>query len=95
MADFDRPAKAKALLESPLFIEAFSTVEKAIHDKWAETPTSRHEELHELRLMLSALKNVRKSVEAVAAEGKTQLHREKQPTFLGDLYDRTVERIRR
>jgi hypothetical protein len=82
---FDRPGKARALLADPLFIEAFETVENAIHEKWAETATYKKDELHELKLMLSVVKNVRKSIEAVAREGKSELHRAKQPSFLGEI----------
>jgi hypothetical protein len=85
LSDFDRAGKAKALLADPLFNEAFKSVEDAIHKAWSETATHKKDQLHELRLMLAALKNVRKSVEAVAREGKAELHRSKQPTFLGEI----------
>lgn len=95
MADFDRAGRARALLNDPLFQEAFETVEQSIHKTWAETPTYKKDQLHELKLMLSVVKNVRKSIEAVALEGKAELHRNRQPTFLGDIYARATERIRR
>lgn len=86
MSEFDRAGKARALLNDPIFQEAFSTVEQSIHKAWAETATYKKDQLHELKLMLSVVKNVRKSIEAVAREGKQGLHRERQPTFLGDLW---------
>lgn len=86
---FDRQGKARALLNDPLFQESFKTVEDAIHKAWADTATYKKDQLHELKLMLAVVKNVRKSIEAVAREGKTELHRAKQPTFLGDLWNRT------
>ena len=95
MSDFDRPGRARALLNDPLFQEAFATVEKSIHDAWAQTATYKKEQLHELKLMLSVVKNVRKSIEAIAREGKTELHRVKQPSFLGDIYAAARDRIKR
>ena len=98
MADFDRAGKARALLNDPIFQEAFTTVEQSIHKAWAETATYKRDQLHELKLMLSVVKNVRKSIEAIALEGKTELHRINQPSFLGDLkeaYGRARERTRR
>ncbi len=98
MAEFDRAAKARSLLNDPIFQEAFSTVTQSIHKAWEETATYKHEQLHELKLMLAVVKNVRKSIEAIALEGKTELHRLNAPTFLGDLkeaYGRARERTRR
>lgn len=95
MAEFDRAGKARALLNDPIFQEAFSSVEESIHKAWADTATYKRDQLHELKLMLSVVKNVRKSIEAVAQEGKTELHRVNQPSFLGDIYARARERIRR
>lgn len=98
MADFDRAGRARALLNDPLFQEAFKTVTDSIHKAWEETATYKRDHLHELKLMLSVVKNVRKSIEAIALEGKTELHRVNQPTFLGDLkdaYERARERTRR
>lgn len=86
MSDFDRAGKARALLNDPIFQEAFQTVERSIHDAWAATATYKKDDLHELKLMLSVVKNVRKSIEAVAREGKHELHRARQPTFLGDIF---------
>jgi hypothetical protein len=98
VAEFDRAGKARALLNDPIFQESFSSVADAIHKAWEQTATHEKEQLHELKLMLAVVKNVRKSIEAVALEGKTELHRLSQPTFLGDLkdaYGRARERIRR
>lgn len=80
--------KAKALLSDPLFVEAFDTVEKAIHDKWAATPLRDKEGAHELKLMLKLLKDVRRNVEKVASEGKSELHRSKDRVILGDIWQR-------
>lgn len=85
MVDKDRPAKARRLLEDPVFQEAFAGVEKAIHEKWAGTPLRDKDGAHELRLMLKLLRDVRKNIERVAQEGKSELYRSKEPTFLGDL----------
>ena len=73
------------MLNDPIFNEAWGKVEKAIHEAWADSPTSKQADHHEYKLMLSVLKNVRKSIEGVAREGKAELYRVKQPTFLGDL----------
>jgi hypothetical protein len=85
MSDFDRAGKARALLNDPIFQEAFKSVEDAIHRAWAQTPPQKKDQAHELRLMLAALGNVKKSVERVAREGKAELVRSTKPTFLGDL----------
>lgn len=85
MSSFDRPGRANVLLHDPLFVEAFETVEKAIHDKWAATPIRDTDGAHELKLMLKLLKDVKLSIEKVALEGKAELHRAKQPSFLGDI----------
>jgi hypothetical protein len=92
MTEFDRSGKAKALLENPLFLEAFQTVEAAIHDKWASIPTHNEKAAHELKLMLSVLKNVRRAVEKVAQEGrKPELRLVSQRTVLGDLWPKKAK----
>ena len=64
-----RGTKAKALLQDPLLIEAFSNVEKAIHDAWATAPIRDVEGQMHLRLMLKLLGDVKADLEQAVTDG--------------------------
>jgi hypothetical protein len=65
-----RGAKAQALLQNPLFVEAFESVSNAIHDQWANCPVRDRDGAHELRLMLKLLNDVRSVFELAVSDGK-------------------------
>jgi hypothetical protein len=65
-----RGAKAQALLQNPLFVEAFESVSNAIHDQWANCPIRDRDGAHELRLMLKLLNDVRSVFELAVSDGK-------------------------
>lgn len=67
--DLTRGARAKSLLEDELLTEAFTNVESAIHEKWANAPLSDREGQHELLLMLKLLRDVRANLEQALADG--------------------------
>jgi hypothetical protein len=67
--DLTRGARAKQLLEDPLLTEAFESVEKALHDKWANAPISDRDGQHELLLMLKLMRDVRANLEHALADG--------------------------
>lgn len=56
--DLERGAQAARILSSPIFQEAFSSVEAAIHDLWAVCPIRDLEGQQTLRLQLQLLKDV-------------------------------------
>jgi hypothetical protein len=68
--DMTRGAKAQALLQNPLFVEAFESVSQAIHDQWANCPVRDRDGAHELRLMLKLLNDVRSVFELAVSDGK-------------------------
>lgn len=79
----DRGAKAKLLLESPIYQEAVGTVRAAIIDKWSTSPVADKDGQHELRLMLKLLNDVEANIKDVADTGKLaneqlRIEREKQ-----------------
>jgi hypothetical protein len=92
VSQFDRPGKAAALLRDPIFIEAFELEERAIVEAWRSCPLRDKEGAHELRVMLQLLGKVRSNVEHAAREGKAAQHRLKQPTYLGDLWNKATQR---
>lgn len=68
--DITRGAKAQALLQNPVFTEAFDSVSQAIHDQWANCPVRDRDGAHELRLMLKLLTDVRAVFELAVTDGK-------------------------
>lgn len=65
-----RGAEAKALLDSPAFVRAFSNVRQAIHEQWAASPIRDSEGQHQLRLMLKLLNDLEGVIELAVADGK-------------------------
>jgi hypothetical protein len=66
----ERGARAARILNDSLFSEAFESVEKAIHDRWAESPIRDIEGQQQLRLMLKLLGDVRSVLETCVSDGK-------------------------
>ena len=66
----ERGARAKQLLEDPLFNEAFTLVAQAIHEKWESAPLMDRDGAHELKLMLKLLADVRANIELALSDGQ-------------------------
>lgn len=82
----DRATKAKALLEDPELASAFADVRQAIFSAIEGCPLRDQEGLHEYRLMLKLLNDVRANLEQRVRDGKIVAFRlkEEKPSFLGD-----------
>lgn len=63
-----RGEEAKELLNHPLFVEAFSTVESELVDAWRK-PDRTPDQLNELWLMNQLLAKVRKKIERAMHDG--------------------------
>jgi len=68
--DMKRGADAARVLAEPVFQDAFSAVELAIHDLWAQSPVRDHEGQQQLRLMLKLLGDVKSVLETALEDGK-------------------------
>lgn len=68
--EIDRGARAEALLNDELFKESMEIVEKAIIDRWRDSPVGDKDGQHELRLMLKAFTDFRKNLEEALNTGK-------------------------
>lgn len=66
----DRANKAKAILENPAYREAFEAVRLAIHQQIEEAPIRDQEGVHQLRLCLKLLRDVRVNLETALNQGK-------------------------
>lgn len=74
-----RAAKAQALLDDATLTEAFANVRNAILRKIEEAPLRDHEGVHELKLMLKLLGDVRANLGKALNDGKmaeVQIERE-------------------
>lgn len=67
--EIDRGARAQVILNDELFKESMEIVEKAIVDRWRESPIGDKDGQHELRLMLKAFNDFRKNLEEVMNTG--------------------------
>ena len=65
-----RAAKAQALLNDPELTAAFSAVRENIHKLIEEAPIRDREGVHELKLMLKLLSDVRANLQSVVNTGK-------------------------
>ena len=69
-AEAAKGTKARLLLESEIYKEAFTKTRQAIMDTWASSPIRDAEGQHELRLMLKLLDDVNGYIVSVANTGK-------------------------
>lgn len=69
-----RGEEARQLLEHPLLVEAFETLEREVHAKWAESPSGDTTGREKLWLMLQLNKRVRLHLESLVANGKMAQH---------------------
>ena len=75
----NRAVKAEALLNDATLNEAFGNVRQAILRKIEEAPLRDHEGVHELKLMLKLLMDVRANLTRAVNDGKmaeVQIERE-------------------
>ncbi len=73
--EIDRGQRAARLVNDPTLQEAFSAVEKVIHEQWAQSPIRDHEGQLKLRLMLQLLGDVRAVLETAVSDGKLAAQR--------------------
>ena len=77
MSDIDRANKAKAVLESPAFTDAFSLVRNE-YIRILESPTTDAAIAESVRHRLAALRDVRMNLEAAISSGKLEVFRAAQ-----------------
>ena len=65
----ERGEQAKRLLEDPLFIEAFDTVEKAYMDGWGASQLDQFELRERAWTAVQLLKDLRAAISRVALDG--------------------------
>ena len=65
-----RGQEAKEVLGNRLFVEAWTTVESGIIQKWRDCPIKELDSQHELKLMLHVMSEVRRYIEIAAETGK-------------------------
>lgn len=68
-ADVDRGAAALALLQNPLFQEAWRLVANGIHEKWEQTPIRDMEGQQLLKLQLKCLHDIKSVFELAVTDG--------------------------
>jgi hypothetical protein len=71
----NRAAKAQALLNDPELIAAFEGVRQALHERIEAAPIRDRDGVHELKLQLKLLADVRANLLAVVNTGKVIEHR--------------------
>jgi hypothetical protein len=68
--EIERGARAQRILADSIFVEAFESVEKAIHELWAQCPIRDLEGQQMLRLELKLLGDVRAFLESAIVDAK-------------------------
>lgn len=68
--ELERGAQAARIVSSPIYRDAFKSVEQAIHDLWADCPIRDREGAHELRLQLQLLRDVEAVLTAAIENGQ-------------------------
>jgi hypothetical protein len=86
----DRAHKAQKLIDDPLLSEAFSAVRAAIYEGIEQTPIRDRDGLHEWRLMLKLLKDVKANLDEAVRSGQVVAFRTKQRE---SLIQRTIGKI--
>lgn len=84
--DLERAAKARAILDNPMYDESFALVAQAIHEAWEAAPVRDLEGQQLLKLQLKLLGDVRANLDRAIADGKVaaqELDRRNKPK----LYD--------
>lgn len=73
--EIDRAARAKRLLEDPLFVEAADTVRNALVDRWRTSPVRDAEGRETAFLMLRMLDEVVSHLASVISTGEMARHK--------------------
>lgn len=66
----DHAARAREVLESPFFQEAFAAIDQTLLDKWDRTESSEHEFREDLWKMRKALQEIRRHFAGWVQHGK-------------------------
>lgn len=66
----ERANKAKAILESPVYMESWDNTRQAIIAMIEKTPLSDHQTAEDLRRCLKLLRDVRANLELAMSQGK-------------------------
>lgn len=75
MTPIERASKAKAILESPMFDEAFEVVRQRLIAGIENAPVSAVEQAEDFRKCLKLLRSVRQHLEAAINTGKLEQFR--------------------
>jgi len=70
LRDRDRAAKAKALLESPLFVEIMDGLEADLIEGWKKSPPNDTQGRERAWMAVSVLRNMRAILEKYEASGR-------------------------
>lgn len=70
LGEIERGARARALLDSPVYLEALKAVRDGIYEQWAKSPIRDIEGQTSLRLMLKLLDDLEGNINRVATTGK-------------------------
>jgi hypothetical protein len=68
--EVQRAQEAKRLLEHPLLIEAFASIEKEVIERWTQSPASDAPGREKLWLTLKLLHRLRTHLESLVSSGK-------------------------
>lgn len=72
MSDIDRATKAKAILESPVFVESFDKTRAKLIDALERCSLTETQQAEDLRRCLRLLKDVRTNLEHAVNTGKLE-----------------------
>lgn len=65
----ERGAAAHALLQSPIYQEAWAEIRAAIHEKWEGLAMNEYAQAQELKLLLGLLTDLQTVFESVVSDG--------------------------
>ena len=67
--EVERGAAARALLETPIYVDAWERMRSMLHEQWESLPTNDQARAHEIKLMLGLLVDLRTVFELAVTEG--------------------------
>lgn len=68
--EIERGAAAKALLETPIYTDAWKRMRDLLHEQWEGLPTSDQARAHEIKLMLGLLVDLQTVFELAVTDGE-------------------------
>jgi hypothetical protein len=77
-------ARAKTVLESPAYSDAYKAVREAIIEQWEQCPIRDREGAHELKLMLKLHTDIHRHMERAVEDGKFAAEQLKQDKSFGE-----------